>query len=67
MTPIQEKYIFLAADCPNGHKPALKFTHTQMRILLENGTLTFYCGICDLKFPPTEEAIANLRKEVGLA
>jgi hypothetical protein len=63
----REQYLFLAQDCPNGHRPNFKFTHTQMRALLENGTLMFYCAVCKLKFPPSGDAIENLRKEVRLS
>jgi hypothetical protein len=59
-----EELIFVAADCPNGHRYAWKYTHGRLRELLDSGTLMFYCYKCDTHFPPTEESILNLRKRV---
>jgi hypothetical protein len=61
----KEELISVAADCPNGHRYAWKYAHGRLRELLDSGTLMFYRYKCDTHFPPTQEAILNLRKQVA--
>jgi len=61
----KEELIFVAADCPSGHRYAWKYTHGRLRELLDSGTLMFYCYKCDTHFPPTQEAILKLRDQVA--
>jgi hypothetical protein len=61
---MEEKYLFIAADCPNGHRPGVKYTHKRLRELLDQNALKFYCKDCDLQFEPSEQAKINLRKQV---
>jgi DNA-binding PadR family transcriptional regulator len=62
--PMSEELILIAADCPKGHRRALKYTPARLRELLDAGTLMLYCAKCDSHFPPTKEMILNLRRQV---
>jgi hypothetical protein len=61
-----ERMIFIAEYCPNGHLHQCKYTHQQLRQLLESGTWMFHCKECKLDFPPSDEAILYRRTQLGL-
>jgi hypothetical protein len=62
----ENNVMVFGAACPSGvHQTAQSFTRHQLRTLLESNSLKFYCLICNVHFPPKEEALSNLRKQVN--
>jgi hypothetical protein len=61
--------ILIKGECPNGHwtelKPLALYTRARLGELLDAGTFMIHCNLYDTDFPPTEEAILNLRKQLA--
>lgn len=50
------------APCAKGHLPVLQFERDELRQCLRDGTLTFYCAMCDEFREPTEDERAVMRR-----
>ena len=64
-----DSMILIKGECSNGHRtelmPLARFTRARLGELLDAGTFMIHCYLCDADFPPSEEAILNLRKQLA--
>jgi hypothetical protein len=64
-----DKPIMIKGTCPNGDgvelMPLIENTLARIIELLDTRTFMLRCLICGAEFPPTEEEILKLRKQLG--
>ena len=53
-------------DCPNNHNQTVSFTQAEFLAAVKSG-LEFHCNTCDTNWTPTQEQIAEMRKEFDKA
>jgi len=51
--------------CPNNHDQTVRFSHEEFEAALKSGALVFHCNTCETDWPPSNEDIAKLRKELS--
>jgi hypothetical protein len=54
--------IDVVAPCARGHLPVVQFERDELQRRLRDGSLTFYCAICDAFREPTEDERAVIRR-----
>jgi hypothetical protein len=54
--------IDVVAPCAKGHLPVVQFERDELERRLRDGSLTFYCAICDAFREPTEDERAVIRR-----
>ena len=54
--------IDVVAPCAKGHLPVMQFEREELERRLRDGSLTFYCALCDVFREPMEEERAVIRR-----
>ena len=49
--------------CPNNHDQTVAFSHQEFEEALKSGALVHHCNTCDANWTPSQEEIAELRKQ----
>jgi hypothetical protein len=63
----ESQRILLTFFCPEGHRPEQSYDSTELQNDLDNGTVRYYCGVCDEFYVPNDDQKHDLRKRLESA